>query len=49
MEKRYIDNSRILTTRVNKPDEDNWMKLKMCLKYLEGTKHMKLAISVDSL
>jgi hypothetical protein len=38
-----------LTTRVKKPDEDDWGKLKRLLKYLKGTKHMKLTLSVDSL
>ena len=47
MEKRYTENSRFLKMRVNKPDEDDWMKLKRWLKYLKGKKHMKLTISVD--
>ena len=38
-----------LTTRVKKLDEEEWMKLRRCLKYVKGTKHMKLTISVDSL
>jgi hypothetical protein len=38
-----------LTTRVKKPDEDDWGKLKRLLKYLKGTKHLKLTLSVDSL
>ena len=38
-----------LTTRVRKPDEDDWGKLKRVLQYLKGTKYMKLTISVDSL
>ena len=38
-----------LTTRVKKPDEDDWGKLRRVLKYLKGTKHMKLTLSVDSL
>ena len=47
---RYIYKTiAFLTTRVNKPDEDNWMKLKRCLKYLKGKKYMKLIISVYSL
>ena len=38
-----------LSTRVNKPDVDDWGKLKRVLKYLKGTKHMKLTLSVDNL
>ena len=38
-----------LTTRVKRPDEDDWGKLKRLLKYLKGTKHMKLTLRVDSL
>ncbi|EJK60825.1 hypothetical protein THAOC_18763, partial [Thalassiosira oceanica] len=38
-----------LTTRVRKPDEDDWGKLRRVLQYLKGTRHMKLTISVDSL
>ena len=36
----------LLTTRVNIPYEDDWGKLKHVLKYLKGTKHVKLTISV---
>jgi hypothetical protein len=38
-----------LTTRVKNPDEDNWGKLKRVLKYLNGTKYLKLRLSVDDL
>ena len=38
-----------LTTRVQKPDVDDWGKLKRVLKYLKGTKHMKLTLSVDEM
>lgn len=38
-----------LTTRVKSPDEDDWGKLKRVLKYLNGTKYLKLTLSVDSL
>eukprot|EP00970_Alexandrium_tamarense_P015266 scaffold4923_cov115-Alexandrium_tamarense.AAC.1 len=38
-----------LTTRVKQPDEDDWGKLKRVLKYLNGTRHMKLTLSVDKL
>ena len=31
-----------LTTRVKKPNEDNWGKLKRALKYLNGTRRLKL-------
>jgi hypothetical protein len=38
-----------LTTRVKSPDEDDWGKLKRVLKYLNGTKYLKLNLSVDNL
>jgi hypothetical protein len=38
-----------LTTRVKRPDEDDWGKLKRLLRYLKGTKHLKLTLSVDTL
>ena len=38
-----------LTTRVRKPDEDDWEKLKRVLQYLLGAKHMKLTLSIDNL
>jgi hypothetical protein len=38
-----------LTTRVKNPDEDNWGKLKRVLKYLNGTKYLKLRLTVESL
>jgi hypothetical protein len=38
-----------LTTRVKKPDKDNWGKLKRVLKYLNGTKYLKLNVGVDNL
>ncbi len=38
-----------LTTRVKNPDKDNWGKLKRVLKYLNGTKYLKLKLSVDGL
>jgi len=38
-----------LTTRVRKPDEDDWGKLKRVLKYLKGTMHMKLRLTVDNM
>jgi hypothetical protein len=31
-----------LTTRVKSPDEDDWGKLKRVLKYLNGTRYLKL-------
>ena len=31
-----------LTTRVKSPDEDDWGKLKRMLKYLNGTRYLKL-------
>ena len=38
-----------LTTRVKKPDEDDWGKLKRLLKYLLGTKHLRLRLTVEDL
>jgi hypothetical protein len=38
-----------LTTRVKKPDEDDWGKLKRIMKYLKGTMHMKLTLSVQDM
>ena len=38
-----------LTTCVKQPDEDDWGKLKRVLNYLNGTRHMKLTLSVDSM
>ncbi len=31
------------------PDEDNWGKLKQVLKYLNGTKYLKLKLSINNL
>jgi hypothetical protein len=38
-----------LTTRVKSPDKDDWGKLKRVLKYLNGTKYLKLRLCVDNL
>jgi hypothetical protein len=38
-----------LTTRVKKPNKDDWGKLKRVLRYLNGTKYLKLCISMDYL
>jgi hypothetical protein len=38
-----------LTTRVKSPDEDDWGKLKRDLKYLNGTKYLKLRLTVDNM
>jgi hypothetical protein len=38
-----------LTTRVQEPDEDDWGKLKRILKYLNGTRNLKLTLSTDQL
>ena len=38
-----------LCSRRRAPDEDDWGKLKRVLKYLYGTKHMKLCIAADNL
>ncbi len=39
-----------LTTRVQEPDEDDWGKLlKRVLKYLNGTRHLKLTLNASSM
>ena len=38
-----------LVTRVRKPDEDDWGKLKRMLEYLKGHLQMPLILSADSL
>jgi len=38
-----------LTKRVRAPDEHDWGKLKRVLKYLKGTMHMKLTLSMDNM
>jgi hypothetical protein len=38
-----------LTTRVKNPDEDDWGKLVRVLKYLKGTRFMKLILSADEM
>ena len=38
-----------LATRVKNPDVDDWGKLRRVLKYLKGTKHMKLTLTVNDL
>ena len=38
-----------LTTRVKKPDIDDWGKLRRVLKYLKGTKYIKLTRTIDDL
>ncbi len=38
-----------LTTRVKESDEDIWGKLKRVLKYLNGTKYLKLKLSMKNL
>ena len=38
-----------LTRRVKKPDQDDWGESKRVLKYLNGTKHMKLKLTVENL
>jgi hypothetical protein len=36
-----------LTTRVQSPDEDDWEKLKRILKYLNGTRNLKLKLCAN--
>ena len=38
-----------LTTRVKNPDEDDWGKLKRVLKYLNGTRYLKLRLTVENM
>jgi hypothetical protein len=38
-----------LTTRIKKPDEDDWGKLKRLMRYLRVTKHKKLELTVDNI
>ena len=38
-----------LTARVQAPDEDDWGKLKRVLKYLKGTRYLKLILSADEM
>ena len=38
-----------LTTRVKRPDEDDWGKLKRVLKYLSSTRHLTLSLFANSL
>ena len=38
-----------LTTKVKKPYQDDWGKLKIVLQYLNGTKHTKLKLTVENL
>jgi hypothetical protein len=38
-----------LCMRVKQPDEDDWGKLKRVLKYLKGTKGLKLTLSVNDM
>lgn len=39
----------ILTTRVKRPDVNDQGKLKRMLKYLKGTKYIKLKLRVESM
>ena len=38
-----------LTLRVQAPDEDDWGKLKRVLKYLNGTRYLKLILGADAM
>ncbi len=38
-----------LTTQMQAPDEDDWGKLKRILKYLKGTRYLKLILSTDAM
>ena len=39
----------LLTTRGKKLDEDDWEKLKQVLKYIKGTRELKLTLSVGDI
>ena len=41
--------AEFLTARVSKSEEDDCWKLKLLLKYLNNTNHMKLTLSVEVL
>ena len=48
--RRYIQMTvSFLTSRVRKPDENDWGKLVHYMKYLKGTKYMKLTLKVDTM
>ena len=48
--RRYIQTAvSFLTTRVKKPDKDDWGKLKRALKYLNGTRGLKLTFTIESM
>ena len=38
-----------LTARVKKSDEDDWGKLKRAMKYLNGTRRLKLTLTIESM
>ena len=38
-----------LTTRVKRPDEDDWLKLRRVLRYLKGTRRLRLRLKIDNL
>jgi len=38
-----------LSTRVKNPDEDDWGKVKRVLKYLNGTRSLKLRLSINNM
>ena len=47
---KYIQTSvTLLTALMNKLDEDDWGEMKQVLKYLKGTREMKLTLSVDDM
>ena len=44
------NNTNIVPQQAHRePDEDDWVKLKRGLKYLIGTRHIKLVITIDSM
>ena len=38
-----------LMTCIKEPNKDDWGKLKWVLRYLNGTKYLKLTLSIENL
>ena len=48
--RRYIQTSvSFLTTRVRRPDKDDWGKVKRILKYIKGTRSLAFRLSVNNM
>ncbi len=46
---RHTNDCGIPHNESESPDEDDWGKLKQVLKYMNGTKHLKLRLNVGDL